>query len=132
MHPAGLICTLLYPVPKKHKGMTAFSLSPAQSADEWEIDRAEIFCRNKIGSGQYGDVYESYWKRHDRTVAVKTLKEDAMALPDFLAEAALMKNLCHENLVQLLGVVTKEAPLYIVTEFSEFQLAKKLILFRHV
>ncbi|PIO59132.1 protein tyrosine kinase, partial [Teladorsagia circumcincta] len=41
--------------------------------------------------GQYGDVYEGYWKRHERTVAVKTLK--------------------------LLGVCTREAPFYIITEY---------------
>lgn len=40
-----------------------------------------------------------------------------MALPDFLGEANIMKNLCHENLVQLLGVCTREAPFYIITEY---------------
>lgn len=28
------------------------------------------------GGGQYGDVYEGYWKKHERVVAVKTLKVD--------------------------------------------------------
>ena len=67
------------------------------------------------------------------TVAVKTLKvqklvllpkiklhkfkEEAMALHDFLAEAAIMKDLHHKNLVQLLGVCTREAPFYIITEY---------------
>lgn len=55
------------------------------------------------GGGQYGDVYEAYWKRYNRRVAVKTLKEETMALNDFLAEAAIMKDLKHPNLVQLLG-----------------------------
>ncbi|CAD5234386.1 unnamed protein product [Bursaphelenchus xylophilus] len=113
---SGLICSLLYPAPKKHKGPASFSLSPT-AADQWEIDRTEIVMRNKLGGGQYGDVYEGYWKKYDRTVAVKTLKEDAMAMGDFLAEAAIMKNLQHENLVQLLGVCTSEAPFYIITEY---------------
>lgn len=26
------------------------------------------------GGGQYGDVYEGFWKRHERVIAVKTLK----------------------------------------------------------
>jgi len=33
--------------------------------------------RHKLGGGQYGDVYEAYWKKRDGsgfTVAVKTLK----------------------------------------------------------
>lgn len=40
-----------------------------------------------------------------------------MALHDFLAEAAIMKDLHHKNLVQLLGVCTREAPFYIITEY---------------
>ena len=40
-----------------------------------------------------------------------------MALEDFLEEARLMKNLRHPNLVQLLGVCTREPPFYILTEF---------------
>lgn len=45
--------------------------------DEWEIDRRDIAMRHKLGGGQYGDVYEAYWKKRDGTgftVAVKTLK----------------------------------------------------------
>lgn len=53
--------------------------------------------------GQYGEVYEAIWKRYGNTVAVKTLKEDTMALKDFLEEAAIMKEMKHNNLVQLIG-----------------------------
>ncbi|CAI4228791.1 unnamed protein product [Auanema sp. JU1783] len=116
VHADGLICTLMYPAPKKNKPPCVFSLSPTQP-DEWEVDRSEIVMHNKLGGGQYGDVYEGFWKRHEKTVAVKTLKEEAMALHDFLAEAAIMKDLHHRNLVQLLGVCTREAPFYIITEF---------------
>lgn len=56
-----------------------------------------------VGGGQYGDVYEGVWKRYNKTVAVKTLKEDTMDLKDFLEEAAIMKEMKHPNLVQLLG-----------------------------
>ena len=48
-------------------------------------------------------MYEAIWKRYNKTVAVKTLKEDTMALKDFLEEAAIMKEMKHPNLVQLLG-----------------------------
>lgn len=40
-----------------------------------------------------------------------------MALKDFLEEAAIMKEMKHRNLVQLLGVCTREPPFYIITEF---------------
>ena len=45
------------------------------------------------------------------------LQEDTMKLSDFLEEAAIMKEMRHPNLVQLLGVCTREPPFYIVTEF---------------
>ena len=43
-----------------------------------------------------------------------------MEVDDFLREAGVMKHLKHENLVQLLGVCTREAPFYIITEFMEY------------
>ncbi|RWS09086.1 tyrosine-protein kinase Abl-like protein [Dinothrombium tinctorium] len=84
MQADGLITMLLYPAPKCNKP-TLFALSP--EPDEWEIDRTDIIMRHKLGGGQYGDVYEALWKRYNLKVAVKTLKEDTMALKDFLEEA---------------------------------------------
>ncbi|XP_056638855.1 tyrosine-protein kinase Abl isoform X2 [Diorhabda sublineata] len=110
----GLITQLLYPAPK-HNKPTVFPLSP--EPDEWEITRTDIVMKHKLGGGQYGDVYEAMWKRYNMTVAVKTLKEDTMALKDFLEEAAIMKEMKHPNLVQLMGVCTREPPFYIITEF---------------
>lgn len=110
----GLITPLLYPAPKQNKP-TVFPLSPI--ADEWEITRTDIVMKHKLGGGQYGEVYEAVWKRYGQTVAVKTLKEDTMALKDFLEEAAIMKEMKHPNLVQLIGVCTREPPFYIITEF---------------
>ncbi|XP_035449786.2 tyrosine-protein kinase Abl isoform X2 [Spodoptera frugiperda] len=109
----GLITQLLYPAPKRNKP-TVFPLAPP---DHWEIDRTDIVMKHKLGGGQYGDVYEAAWKRGNITVAVKTLKDDTMALKDFLEEAAIMKEMRHPNLVQLLGVCTREPPFYIITEF---------------
>ena len=40
-----------------------------------------------------------------------------MKLSEFLSEASIMKDLRHPNLVQLLGICSREAPFYIVTEF---------------
>ena len=86
-------------------------------ADKWELDRCEIQMRTKLGSGQYGDVYEGVWLRYNKIVAVKTLKEETMCLEDFLAEATIMKEMKHSNLVQLLGICTREPSYYIITEY---------------
>lgn len=40
-----------------------------------------------------------------------------MSVQAFLEEANLMKTLQHDKLVRLYAVVTKEEPIYIITEF---------------
>ena len=40
-----------------------------------------------------------------------------MDAQEFLKEAAVMKHVRHPNLVQLLGVCTRELPFFIITEF---------------
>jgi hypothetical protein len=118
----GLTTTLLYPAPKKcMRPPQLYSFSPADvlhdGGDKWELDRCELQLRTKLGSGQYGEVYEAVWLRYAKIVAVKTLKEENMCLEEFLAEAAIMKEMKHPNLVQLLGICTREPPYYIITEY---------------
>ncbi|XP_062063350.1 tyrosine-protein kinase ABL1 isoform X1 [Lepus europaeus] len=113
----GLITTLHYPAPKRNKP-TVYGVSP--SYDKWEMERTDIAMRHRLGGGQYGEVYEGVWKKYSLTVAVKTLKEDTMEVEEFLKEAAVMKEIKHPNLVQLLGVCTREPPFYIITEFMTY------------
>ncbi|XP_029466908.1 tyrosine-protein kinase ABL1 isoform X2 [Rhinatrema bivittatum] len=113
----GLITTLHYPAPKRNKP-TVYGVSP--NYDKWEIERTDITMKHKLGGGQYGEVYEGVWKKYNLTVAVKTLKEDTMEVEEFLKEAAVMKEIKHPNLVQLLGVCTREPPFYIITEFMTY------------
>jgi len=49
-------------------------------------------------------------------VAVKMLKPGAMSASAFLEEARTMHRLRHRKLVQLLGVCTRDQPMYIITE----------------
>lgn len=58
------------------------------------------------------------YNKHTK-VAVKTMKPGSMSVEAFLAEANLMKSLQHDKLVKLHAVVTKEEPIYIITEFME-------------
>ncbi|XP_030062414.1 tyrosine-protein kinase ABL2 isoform X2 [Microcaecilia unicolor] len=113
----GLVTTLHYPAPKCNKP-TVYGVSPIH--DKWEMERTDITMKHKLGGGQYGEVYVGVWKKYSLTVAVKTLKEDTMEVEEFLKEAAVMKEIKHPNLVQLLGVCTLEPPFYIVTEYMPF------------
>lgn len=47
------------------------------------------------------------------------MKPGSMSVEAFMAEANLMKSLQHDRLVRLHAVVTREEPIYIITEFME-------------
>lgn len=122
MHVKGLITTLLYPAPKQVDPNAILENPSATNIDAWEIDRNEIVIRQQLGVGQWGVVNEAIWTKHNIRVAVKSLKEEMMHLEaEFLEEAELMKSMRHPNLVQLLGVCTRQTSnncrIYIITEF---------------
>ena len=47
------------------------------------------------------------------------MKPGTMSVEAFMGEANLMKSLQHDKLVRLNAVVTKEEPIYIITEYME-------------
>ena len=69
--PGGLVTCLRYAAPKLDKPIV-YRISP--TADEWEIARTDIVINQKLGGGQYGEVYKAEYKKHNLIVAVKTLK----------------------------------------------------------
>ena len=87
--------------------------------DKWEIPRKSIRLLNKLGQGQFGEVWQGLWNE-TTPVAVKTLKSGSKSTHDtanaFLQEAQIMKKLNHPKLVQLFAVCTKGDPIYIITE----------------
>ena len=86
--------------------------------ESWEIDRKSIRFIRKLGAGLFSEVWQGIW--NDTTeVAVKTLKQDTMAVSEFLEVAQLMKMLRHPKLLQLYAVCTKEEPIYIITELMK-------------
>ncbi|CAO2628006.1 Tyrosine-protein kinase FRK [Lemmus lemmus] len=86
-----------------------------KTVDHWEIDRNSIQLLKRLGSGQFGEVWEGLWN-NTTPVAVKTLKPGSMDPNDFLREAQIMKSLRHPKLIQLYAVCTLEDPIYIITE----------------
>lgn len=69
----------------------------------------------KLGGGSFGEVWLAKWN-DTVEVAVKTLKPGTMDPERFIQEAQLMHRLHHPRIVQLLGVCTRESPIYIITE----------------
>ena len=66
-------------------------------------------------------------------VAVKTLKTGSTVEEkiDFLSEADMMKRFDHRNVVKLLGVCTRNEPVYTVMEFMLYGDLKTYLLARY-
>uniref|UniRef100_A0A8B9KB21 Tyrosine-protein kinase n=1 Tax=Astyanax mexicanus TaxID=7994 RepID=A0A8B9KB21_ASTMX len=111
---------------KQGDGLCQALTNPCMSAkpqkpwekDAWEIPRESLKLDKRLGAGQFGEVWMATYNKHTK-VAVKTMKPGTMSVEAFLMEANLMKSLQHDKLVRLNAVVTKEEPIYIITEFME-------------
>lgn len=84
----------------------------------WEIKASELQLLEELGSGQFGVVRHGKWNgRLD--VAVKLMKDGTMSEADFIAEASVMTQLQHDNLVKLYGLCIEHRPIFIVAEFMK-------------
>nr|XP_033780730.1 ephrin type-A receptor 1 isoform X1 [Geotrypetes seraphini] len=89
-----------------------------------EIDPAYVNMESVIGEGEFGEVYRGSLRLPGKervVVAIKTLKSTYSDSQwwNFLREATIMGQFNHPNIVQLQGVVTKQKPMMILTEFME-------------
>ena len=89
-----------------------------------ELDRSKINFVKKLGAGSFGEVWQAKMTLGNQVtrVAVKKLlgnQESLKKTQGFLEEAKRLHKLNHPKVVRLLGVVSKEAPVLIVTEFME-------------
>uniref|UniRef100_A0A8C1INT9 Tyrosine-protein kinase n=2 Tax=Cyprinus carpio TaxID=7962 RepID=A0A8C1INT9_CYPCA len=85
------------------------------------LDNGGFYISPRITFNTLQDLvshYKTTYNKHTK-VAVKTMKPGSMSVEAFLMEANLMKTLQHDKLVRLNAVVTKEEPIYIITEFME-------------
>ncbi|EFJ42907.1 hypothetical protein VOLCADRAFT_66387 [Volvox carteri f. nagariensis] len=82
---------------------------------EWEVNPKELQLVERIGSGEFGDVYRAKW--HGSYVAAKLLKRsDEIAIGDFRTEIAILRKIHHPNCTQFLGACTKQKPYIVITE----------------
>lgn len=93
----GLCCRLTYPCRAEKPVTLGLSYN---TKDAWEISRESIKLQSRLGAGQFGEVWAGMWNGTTQ-VAVKTLKTGTMSPQAFLAEAAIMKKLRHQNLIQV-------------------------------
>ncbi|XP_069837587.1 tyrosine-protein kinase CSK isoform X2 [Dendropsophus ebraccatus] len=106
------LCTSLMK-PKLMEGTVAAQDEFSRSG--WALKMKDLTLLQTIGKGEFGDVMLGDYR--GSKVAVKCIKNDATAQA-FVAEALVMTQLRHKNLVQLLGVIVEDkTSLFIVTEF---------------
>jgi hypothetical protein len=94
--------------------------------DLWHIPRRHLTFENRIGKGEFGEVWRALWKNGERTipVAVKKLhplRHDKSTTNSFIREIETMKTLRNNYIVALYGIAqdhqTNET--LIITEFME-------------
>ncbi|KAM4676546.1 tyrosine-protein kinase CSK [Discoglossus pictus] len=106
------LCTNLMK-PKLMEGTVAAQDEFSRSG--WALKMKDLKLLQSIGKGEFGDVMLGDYR--GTKVAVKCIKNDATAQA-FVAEALVMTQLRHNNLVQMLGVIVEDkSSLYIVTEY---------------
>ncbi|KAM8726490.1 protein tyrosine kinase 2 beta, b isoform 2-T5 [Acanthopagrus schlegelii] len=94
-----------------------------RSVVKYGIDRSDIELGRILGEGFFGEVYEGIYKKNngDRVnVAVKTCKDCSPdVMEKFMSEAVIMKNLDHQHIVKLIGII-EDDPVWIVMELYQY------------
>ncbi|XP_061704531.1 tyrosine-protein kinase Fer isoform X3 [Cydia pomonella] len=93
-------------------------LRRAVPRETWELNNDDVQLLDKIGRGNFGDVYKARLKTSGQEVAVKTCR---VALPEeqkrtFLQEGRILKQYQHPNIVRLIGIAVQKQPIMIVME----------------
>ena len=81
----------------------------------WDIDRQQIVLKDKLGEGQFAEVWGGLWNGATN-VAVKIFKPGFIFTSKHLKILQEMRGLCHAKVIQLYGVCTKGEPTYIINE----------------
>nr|DBA24288.1 TPA: hypothetical protein GDO54_011965 [Pyxicephalus adspersus] len=83
------------------------------------LDNGGFYISPRITFTCISDMIQHYQRFYNNNtkIAVKTLKPGSMSVEAFMEEANLMKTLQHDKLVRLYAVVTKQDPIYIITEY---------------
>lgn len=115
-HNSGGLVTRLREAPSDFR--TAPPLVSMFHNTDWEIQLSELQMEKELGKGQFGVVQLALF-RNERYVAVKMMREGMMEEDSFVEEAKVMAELNHPNLIRLFGVVSRERPICIVTEYME-------------
>ncbi|CAL1264549.1 unnamed protein product [Larinioides sclopetarius] len=89
--------------------------------EKWELNNEDVDLIEKIGSGNFGDVYRAQLANYPEEVAVKTCHVN---LPEvqkrkFLQEGRILMDYNHPNIVKFIGICVQKLPYMIVMELVQ-------------
>ncbi|XP_072545381.1 tyrosine-protein kinase Src42A isoform X2 [Salminus brasiliensis] len=98
---------------------------PSLSYDaEWEVDRSSLAKVEKLGSGEFAEVWHGVWN-NNIDVAIKEFR---VISPEIQTEIKIMKEFQHERLLKLYGVCTVSEPFCLITELMRNGSLKKYLI----
>ncbi|XP_065224282.1 uncharacterized protein LOC135848315 [Planococcus citri] len=95
--------------------------------EKWEFPRGNLTLGKHLGEGEFGEVVQGeavgiLEENVTTTVAVKMLKDSHSDsdMIDLVKEMEILKLIgAHENVLRLLGCITQNGPLLIITEYAQ-------------
>ena len=78
-------------------------LSSLIEETECNINTKDIEYKQKLGSGNFGEVYKAYWRK--TPIAIKILTSNLRNKQEFKSECKIIHKLSHPNIVQFYGIV---------------------------
>lgn len=99
-----------------------------QVDSKWEFPVDQLTFDKVLGEGEFGKVVKGYATNIDNeigitTIAVKMLKPNAHSVEHYalLSEFKLLQDVCHPNVIRLLGACTKnhQTPMIII-EYAKY------------
>lgn len=105
-------------------GHSAENSSDIVSIDgaEWELTEKQLVFNEKIASGAFGLLYRGSYCGQE--VAIKVLKSNAQegsaaneTIREFAQELNILRRVHHKHIIQLIGALTKQRTMCLVTEF---------------
>ncbi|KAM6257532.1 tyrosine-protein kinase Fes/Fps [Porphyrio hochstetteri] len=96
-------------------------LARAVPKDKWVLNHEDVLLGERIGRGNFGEVFSGRLRADNTPVAVKSCRETLAPelKAKFLQEARILKQYNHPNIVRLIGVCTQKQPIYIVMELVQ-------------
>ncbi|XP_018009526.1 tyrosine-protein kinase Btk29A [Hyalella azteca] len=84
---------------------------------DWYLNPGDVTKEQRLGAGNYGEVWKVVLRRSGKVFAMKTMKPAKMALEEFEKEVTTMMSFRHPNLVKTYGVCSDPYESFILIDY---------------